>query len=148
VDPLRYPCRYEGGFKGMRSSDDAVLEFTDEQFSVSRPKTLWARTFRIWAKWTAVTGLAVHDAPQPRGAGDGGEEDASAARVLITTRLRGTGEVVVHDTDADELWEVLHAIGDLATRFPRPTEVDADDEADGHDADDLDVTGGDDAEGA
>jgi hypothetical protein len=70
VEPLRYPCRYEGGFKGMRSSPDAVLELTDEQFSVSRPKTLWARTYRIWAKWTAVTGLAVTDVLAPSVADD------------------------------------------------------------------------------
>jgi hypothetical protein len=131
MDPLRYPCRYQGGFKGMRSSDDAVLELTDEQFSVSRPKTLWTRTYRIWAKWTAVTGLTVNDASRNRPAeddkeGDEEEESSSAAQVAITTRLRGTGVVVVPDVDADELWEVLHGIGDLAERFPRPTESDAD----------------------
>ena len=144
MDPVRYPCSYEGGFKGMRSHPDAVLELTDEQFSVSRPKTLWAKTYRIWAKWTAVTGLTVSDLAEADGTDPGAaaasepdaeaedgadfEGDGPSARVALTTRARGTGVLVVPSTSADELWEAFHGIADLAERFPRPT---ADEQVDG-----------------
>lgn len=151
MEPVRYPCRYLGGFKGMRPSDDAVLEITGERFSVTRPKprALWARTYRVWAKWIAVTELTVTDEEEPVWTEDGtddastGAEDVSAgsvARVEITTRLRGTGEVVVSSVSADELWEAVHAVPGLAQRFPRPTE-------DAYEDADEDVVAVDDEEG-
>lgn len=131
MDPIKYPCRYEGGFKGMRWSNDAVLELTDEDFSVSRPKTLWVKTYRIWAKWTAVTDLTIRElTPPPAAAGEAEDDDEDpdeaepAVRIALTTRSRGTGILVVPDTDADEIWEAFHQRSDLAERFPRPTKED------------------------
>ncbi len=136
VDPVSYPCSYEGGFAGMRASDTATLELTDEMFAVTRKRSLWTKTYRVWARWSAVTGLDVTDAtatatatPRETDEGDEGEGDTGpVTRVALITKARGMGTVVVPGVTVDELWAVLDQLADLAERFHTPEAPD--DEAD------------------
>jgi hypothetical protein len=101
-------CRYRGGFKGMRASNKATLELSDDQFSLRRPRVYFTRSLlRIWANWTAVTDLSVTDT-------DGG------ARVELATKARGMGEIVIPGEDAEAVWAVLDELADLKERFHTP----------------------------
>src|SRR5271170_630227 len=101
-----YQASYEGGFEGMKPSDEAVLELSDAQFVLKRPRVFFSRGLhKIWAKWSAVTQLRVE-------ANDGG-----GSRLELATKLRGSGTIVLDDVSPVALWEVLDAIADLKERF-------------------------------
>ncbi len=127
MDPIIYePCDYAGGFLDMKPSPKSTLEIADDKFVLHRPKVFFGRGVnKLWARWTAVTGLAV-------------EDDPAGARVQITTKRRGTGTVVIAGTSPDELWGILDGLADLKERFHR-----ADGDATAADATAADATAAD-----
>ena len=101
-------CSYEGGFQGMKPSGEATLILSAEQFVLRRPRVFFSRSlYKLWAKWTAVTGLEVEPAD-------------TGSRLTLTTKARGTGTIVVPDVPPDEFWAVLDELADLRERFHHP----------------------------
>ena len=98
-------CKYEGGFQGMKPSGEATLALSAEQFVLRRPRVFFSRSlYKLWAKWSAVTELAVS-------AADGG------SRLELATKARGMGAILLPEVTPDELWAVLDEIADLKDRF-------------------------------
>jgi hypothetical protein len=101
-----YHGSYEGGFQGMKASGEATLQLSGDQFVLRRPRVFFSRSlYKVWAKWTAVTGLSVQAA------------EKGGSRLELTTKARGTGVVVLEKVEPAEIWEVLDGISDLKDRF-------------------------------
>jgi hypothetical protein len=130
-----YQVAYEGGFQGMKASDEATLDLSDAQFVLKRPRVFLSRSLhKIWAKWSAVTALVVKPT------------DGGGSRFEVTTKARGTGIMVLEKVAPDELWGVLDGIGDLKERFHREGAVPSDQDAEADEGAEGDDAEGDDAE--